>query len=526
MLHAADLSHDSRALGHWLRLLWARPPALHLDSERVYLADGAVHLPPRGAWREHRAAAAHAAAHVAFSPRQFEGEGLGVLVRALVGVLEDARVEALAGRELPGLLRLWQQQHAITPAAGEGLPALLRRLARALADPAYADPHPWVTKGRRLCFLDAAQSVPALRTASEVVQAARRLGHDIGQQRLAFDAQVAQPLLPYRDDHRWMWPAERPPEPLRSTPQRQPGASAEDADPLASAPAPADVLAMLPEWDRLIGRLRPRWCSLREVPAAATETPAGAAEPPVPLPCRLRPNPLSARPAARSRSGVEWDLDALLQACVGRRHGLPFDAAVYRDRRPGHAVRRVWLVVDQSASTARNVAPGDDTVLERSADMALSLLLALQRHGVRCALSTFRSRGRHAVEWTTLKRFGEPVDPRLATRLRALRAEGSTRIGAAVRHAAATWAGAARGRRCVVLFSDGEPHDIDIHDPRYLVEDARQAVLAAQARSIRVLCLSPLNDLADAARRIFGRAHGAAVPTRQALSAVLRRMGV
>jgi nitric oxide reductase activation protein len=56
-----------------------------------------------------------------------------------------------------------------------------------------------------------------------------------------------------------------------------------------------------------------------------------------------------------------------------------------------------------------------------------------------------------------------------------------------------------------LVLSDGEPHDVDVHDPRYLIEDARRAVLAAGRLGVRVVCLVMAPDRASIARRIFGR---------------------
>jgi nitric oxide reductase activation protein len=527
---AAATADDTRTLTQWLRLLWSRSPKVVRDSPQVYIADGAIHLPQPGPWRQHRAAAAHAAAHLVYSPRQFDGQGLGPLARTLASLLEDARVEALAGRELPGLLRMWRQLHTVTPDAGSGLPALLQRLARALVDPQYVDPHPWIAKGRRLCFLDAPQALLALRTAAEVVQGARLLGHDIGQQRLAFDAHSTLSLPPYRDDSRWMWPSERPPEPVQSPPQplAMPESELAVEPPVDGGEPDAPPLATLPEWDRLIGRLRPRWCTL--VPAAGEPSLPSARQTQADLLAqqrqRLRLGVTVPRWRGRCAQGAELDLDALLQARLALRQGRPVDGRVYRDRHPLRAPARVWLLIDQSASSARVVGPEGQTLLTRAVLAAWSLLLALQALGVPCAVAGFRSRGRHAVEWQRLKRFEDPVDPGLAERLQALRGAGSTRLGAVVRHAAGDWGPAARGLRWLVLFSDGEPHDVDVHDPRYLVEDARHAVRAARAHAVRTLCLSPDPEVSPTARRIFGADRSAAVAGPPALSAALRRMRV
>ena len=66
-------------------------------------------------------------------------------------------------------------------------------------------------------------------------------------------------------------------------------------------------------------------------------------------------------------------------------------------------------------------------------------------------------------------------------------------------------AGEPRHKKLLLFITDGEPHDIDIHDRRYLIEDARRAVLEAGRRGIAVFCvtLDPAAD--DYVRAIFGR---------------------
>jgi len=256
-------------LQHWLRVLWNRAPALHLDAESPHIAAGAIHLAGQADWALHAASAAHAAAHLVYSPPRFDGDGLGPIARTLVALLEDARVEALASRELPGLARLWRARHVATPELGRGFEALLQRLARALVDLRYDDPDPWVRKGRALFFLDVPLGLLALRNADDVRRVALRLGHDIGQMRLPFNPKTYRPAPDYRDDHRWMWSADTaeaaaadPAQPLPSDEPGPLGAQSwqDDLSPAASA-------TLHPEWDRLIARLRPNWCRVIEPPA-------------------------------------------------------------------------------------------------------------------------------------------------------------------------------------------------------------------------------------------------------------------
>ena len=509
-------------LAHWLRLLWNISPPLRLDSDAPFISDGAIHLPACSPWQAYRAAAAHAAAHRIYSPTRFEATGMVPIARSLLALLEDARVEALAMRELPGLARLWRPLHTATAADGNGFEPLMARLARALADPTYADPNPWVQKGRRLFYLDDKLGLLALRTPAELRGAALLLGHDIGQLRLPFNAKGYRPQPAYRDDHRWMWAADQLAA-VQPPPQPAPGDAGPPQNPDDPMPAPESTLSRQPEWDHRIHRLRPDWCGVTEQRLPAPLAVNSSAQPPAYLPTHapaqtwaqaqalsrqllapLRTLTRSSTPRGRCHHGEVFELDALVNWCSARRNHLPADGRVYRGPKRQATRGTVWLLIDQSASTAAPLGVTGHSVLQAAAAMAAALALALQSLGLRCAVSAFSSNGRHAVALNTLKRPDEPVDDRLGPRLAALRSGGSTRLGAALRHVTAGLTAASAGARWVWLLSDGQPHDIDVHDPRYLVADARHAVNTAALRAVRMRCLT-LGSTADPdARRIFG----------------------
>lgn len=526
-------------LARWLRLLWDAAPPLHLDSEAPFIADGGIHLPARPLWQQHCAAAAHAAAHLVYSPRRFAADGLVPTARALLALLEDARIEALAMRELPGLARLWRPLHTATPDSGSGCEALMARLARALADPGYADPHPWVAKGRRLFYLDEALGLPALRTPGELRAAAMRLGHDIGQMRLPFNARGHRPQPAYRDDHRWMWAADQL-QAVQPPPAPQPVAA--DAPP---PPGPEDQplhgrVQHHPEWDRLIRRLRPDWARVVELPAAAvppTKPPAaGADDAAAQALGRRLLGPLRglARPPAPRGRAVEGDafhLDALLGWAIARRCGHDGDARVHRAVQRRGVRSSAWLLLDSSASTAAplpsaagDVSVGRPSVLQAAARGTAATALALRVLGVACTVAAFQSDGRQAVRLQLLQRPGDPAGA-LQQRLHALRPGGSTRLGAVLRHATRRLAGGGAARsRWVLLVSDGQPHDIDVHDPHYLVDDARHAVQAARRRGVHMACLTLAARPEPQALRIFGRSGTQRLSDPRHLPQALRRL--
>ena len=120
--------------------------------------------------------------------------------------------------------------------------------------------------------------------------------------------------------------------------------------------------------------------------------------------------------------------------------------------------------------------------------------------------------------------FGEPWTERSASRLQALRSERSTRLGAALRHATRALAGEPPGAKLVLAMTDGEPHDVDIHDPRYLPADARHAAQAAERVGVRCVGLLVAEEGTAVARQMFGAGRSAALGHVAALPAVLSRL--
>ena len=134
---------------------------------------------------------------MAGAPRQPVGR-LKPVQLALIGLIEDARVEALAMRRFPGLRRLWAPYH-VARAEGGSAPALLARLARALFDPTQVDPHGFVAKGVELFAAADIDDPSASRGIGGL------LGNDLGQMRVSFNARTHVIEPAYRDDNLGLW---------------------------------------------------------------------------------------------------------------------------------------------------------------------------------------------------------------------------------------------------------------------------------------------------------------------------------
>ena len=502
---ATGFSGLERGLKLFAAALWGPVPALRAlpaaagrpPPRRASLADAVVLLPavfpgvsPAAQAALFRAAVAHATAHLAFGAGRQPVGSLRPAQLALVGLVEDARVEALALRRFPGLRRLWAPFHVAIPEGGTA-PALLARVARALFDPLHADPHGFVVKARAL-FEAAADR---LEDAALSRRIGGLLGNDLGQMRVRFDARsyVIEPA--YRDDGLGLWDfGEQPEAPpdlaelmveaarLRQeageSGEREDAAAPPQAAPRAR-PTPAGteglVLARYPEWDRVQGVERPDWTCVREIPAPAGD-PRRIAEALDATPDLRRhvdrlvraARPGRPRRLKRQPDGMELDMDAVLDSVAAQAAGEVPDGRLYRSSALRLRDLATVVLVDVSEFTRDRVGAASVLDLERSAVALLGE--AMQRMGDPFALLAFASDGREQVRLRRLKDFSEPFGTAPRARLAGLAPGLSTRLGAALRHAGAELAGVRSFRKLVLVLSDGEPSDIDA-DPLDLVED-------------------------------------------------------
>ena len=149
----------------------------------------------------YRAAVAHAAAHLVFTRVRFPVRALRPVQIALISLIEDARIEALAMQSFPGLRDLWLPFHEAKPGTDLTAALLMTRLARALIDPGFDDPSAWIQKGRRL-FLEARDQLHDPEISRRI---GGLLGNDIGQMRVQFNQKTYVVEPPYRDDNAGLW---------------------------------------------------------------------------------------------------------------------------------------------------------------------------------------------------------------------------------------------------------------------------------------------------------------------------------
>ncbi len=540
--------------------LWGRPPLLrsfpgdtgHTPQRRVGIAGPLIRMPEiyRGvqgdaAYSLYRAAAAHAQAHLVFGGARFPVGALKALQIALVTLIEDARIESLAMRQLPGLRKQWSPYHIAVPAGVAAAPTLIARLARALFDPSYDDDDSFVAKGRSMFQA----RLPRLEDPAISREIGMLLGNDLGQMRVQFNAKtyVVEPV--YRDDGLGLWDFgdEAPSsgetldlavDAVRVEQRDDPDQTSirpdvlEDKSRLGRArPVAPDqrgiVIAKYPEWDRAHGVERPEWTTVREIHARPGDPRLveEALERADVLRNRIRRLVRGVRVGRairlkRQLDGHDLDVDAVLDAGIALRSRQEPDPRVFRATTSKHRDLVVLLLIDISESTRDRLASGASILdVERLAVAVLAE--AMSALGDPFSMLAFASNGRDDVEMTTVKAFNEPYDRACVGRLAALSPGLSTRLGTALRHAGELISHARSFRKLVIVLTDGEPSDIDVADPLDLVEDARRAAVGLRARGIDGFGVVLGSNAMNSAVRIFGRGNTMLVPRVEDLPARL-----
>ncbi|MBV9774203.1 MAG: VWA domain-containing protein [Gemmatimonadetes bacterium] len=205
----------------------------------------------------------------------------------------------------------------------------------------------------------------------------------------------------------------------------------------------------------------------------------------------------------QQKDGDELDLAACVRALVDLRTGHSVDDRLYASVRPARRELSICLLVDISGSTIEPVNGTRIIDIEKTALLLTSE--ALDALGDRYAVLTFSGKGADHVRMRTIKDFDERNGEGVRQRIAALQPEGYTRMGAAVRHAAALLARQGTGHQLLLIISDGKPNDEDDYSGRYGVEDSRQAIAEARAQGVYPFCLTVDRKGSSYLARIFGR---------------------
>ncbi len=288
------------------------------------------------------------------------------------------------------------------------------------------------------------------------------------------------------------------------------------------------------EWNYLLRAYHRRWTSVRErrldgqdpqYLAALRARYPGLARQIRRQFARLRAD--ERRRERRLPDGELVDLDAAIDSVIDRRRsGAPGDDRHYASRPRRRRDVCVAMLLDMSGSTGypivrraaagrASVATGADEpaflwqpqaerepdpfeptrkVIDVARDAVGLLGEALQALGDRHAIFAFSGDGRDAVDFAIVRDFDDGRSAAWGSALAAVEPQGSTRTGAAVRHALHRLRAQPARRRILIVLSDGYPQDSDYgpdrDDREYGLQDTAHALREAKRAGIATFNLS------------------------------------
>ena len=222
--------------------------------------------------------------------------------------------------------------------------------------------------------------------------------------------------------------------------------------------------------------------------------------------------PESLKRVANELDGDDYDLNALIDYVIDRRADGHQSERVYTKRLRRERDVAVSFLLDQSSSTARTIGrhplqpythPGR-RIIEVEKEGLVLMSEALEAVGDPYSIYGFTSEGRRNVKFYVVKDFDEPYADEVEARIGGINYQNNTRLGAAVRHAAAKLRTQEARTRLLIVLSDGRPYDHDYGDARYAREDTREALRQARTDGITPFCITIDRDSETELRDLYG----------------------
>ena len=520
--HGTLYADHERKLDLYMRALWDRdemyvPFSSAFDELRKpmpYFDDRGIRVPDvyddhnevRGIDR-YRALLAHVAAHKRWTTPQI-ADNYSPFQRVAIEIFEDCRVELLAIREYPGLRDLWLQLHpvpqedACDPEKESCIRHRLAMFSYAILNPDHpyrnADLLEFVARFHELMQQADHSTKLVAGLAISYIARTRR------QADLSANIYFTDTEVDYRDDNRHMWRfiEEGDEEEMFEEERRR-----EDAEETDRLPP-----RHYPEWGYKAKTYRPDWVSLYESLHAGGEATVidkllakhqALAKQLKQLLDLLKPqNYVRIR---YQEEGSELDLDVAIRSLIDFKGGAQPDPRINMSHRHDGRDIAVMLLLDLSHSLNEKPEGSSQTILELSQEAVSLLAWAIEHLGDEFAIAGFNSDTRHEVRYQHIKGYAEHWDDTVKGRLAAMEAGFSTRMGAAMRHAAHYLEARQAEKKLMLILTDGEPHDIDEHDPRVLIEDAHKAVQELDRQGIYTFCVNLDPHADEYVDDIFGR---------------------
>jgi len=218
--------------------------------------------------------------------------------------------------------------------------------------------------------------------------------------------------------------------------------------------------------------------------------------------------PTRMAPQLRQLDGDDMDLNAVVSYVAEKVAGHSPTADIYKRRELRQREVAVTLLADMSTSIMQHLPEGGGRLVDRVRAGVLLFAESLEEVGDSYSIAGFCSKYRDNVSYYMIKDFDEPFSQDVRSQIGGMSGRLATRMGAAIRHATASFEGIESRRRLLLILSDGRPEDYDDGgDRRYLHEDTRMAVKEAVSKGVHPFCITVDTMANQYLPQIFGKGH-------------------
>jgi len=487
-----------------------RKPTPYFDALGLRIPDVYDDINDVSGIDRYRATLAHMAAHQRWT-RPIIADNYSPFQRMAVEFIEDARVEYLAIQQYPGLRQLFIKLHprpiegACDPATQSCLRHRIVMLSLALLDPEHGYNNPDLLE-----FAERFHNTMAAGESSTKDIAGIALSY-VARTRIQSD-QLANvffddTVIDYRDDNRHMWTFIEEGDEEESF--DQPRQSQAEDDEVQGLPP-----RHYPEWDYNSQSYRPDWVSVYEAlhPTGKASDIDNLLDKHAAVLKRMKQilellKPQNTVRIRYQEEGSELDLDIAIRSLIDLKSGSQPDLRINMSHHHDGRDIAVMLLLDLSES-ANDIPQGaSQTILELCQESVSLLSWSIEQLGDKFAIAGFHSNTRHDVRYHHIKGFSEQWNDDVKGRIAGLEAAYSTRMGAAMRHAAHYLEAQKADKKLLLILTDGEPADIDVDDDQLLIHDTHKAVQELDQKGIYSYCITLDPHADDYVKEIFGNQH-------------------
>jgi len=481
-----------------------RVPTPYLDDNLIAVPD--VYEDENGISGKdrYRAVLAHLMAHKRWSGKLM-ADNFAPHMQLFVSIFEDSRVEYLLMKQYPGFKKLFLALHPYPEkgACDDSKQSCLRyratRLSRALIDENFDSTNTLIEDFRKQFFAimdekgeqSTTQDMAMLGTQFYVK--ARKQSSDSLPDIFFDDTEVS-----YRDDNRYIWHHYEEYDEADEILPNEYETDERTVDTADSLPP-----RHYDEWDYISETYRTDWATVYERlhPSTNANKVDRLMDKHGDLAKRLKKMIEMLKPQNKKRirfqeEGEELDLDVALRSIIDFKSGQAPDPRINYSHTTDSRNIAVMLLVDTSQSLNERNKETGQTLLELSQEALAITAWTVEQLGDKFAIAGFSSDTRHEVRYQHIKGYSEGYTDEVKARISAMEAKYSTRMGAAMRHAAHYLEAQEAEKKLMLVLTDGEPADIDTKDPKMLINDTHKAVEELQSLGIYSYCIT-LDPKAD-----------------------------